>query len=101
MAPRDRRAGGEDVLERPFTGIDAWDLCRQFVDQVVSDAVATCGSGQAGTAAPEVDWDAIWRAGDGAPSDEVAIGRIVRAASGVATELSGNGRSSDRTVRPV
>ncbi len=89
MVPRDRRAGGEDVLERPFSGIDAWDLCREFVDQVVSDAVATSGSAQAGMAAPEVDWDAIWRAGDGAPSDEVAIGRIVRAASGVATEIAG------------
>jgi sortase A len=89
MAPRGRRAGGEDLLERPFTGFDAWDLCRGFVDQVVSDALATSGSGQAGTAALEVDWDAIWRAGDGAPSDEVAIGRIVRAASGVATEIAG------------
>ena len=35
-----------------------------------------------------MDWAAIWRAGDGAPSDEVAIGRIVRAASGAAQAIS-------------
>jgi len=59
----DRRAGGEDLLERPSTGIYGWDLCREFVDQVVSDALAMAGRDPSGTAVPEVDWDAIWRAG--------------------------------------
>ena len=37
---------------------------------------------------PDVNWASIWRAGDGAPSDEAAIGRIVRAASEVARGIS-------------
>ena len=64
------------------------ELCHEFVDQVVSDALATAGAGTSDRDVPEVDWGAIWGAGDGAPSDEVAIGRIVRAASGVATEIA-------------
>ncbi len=89
MTPGDRRTGGEDLLERPYPGLDAWELCQAFVDRVVSDALASAGQRQSGTDAPEVDWGAIWRAGDGAPSDEVAIGRILRAASGVANEIAG------------
>ena len=53
----------------------------------MSQALADTAQGKSGTL-PEVDWDAIWRAGDGAPSDEAAIGRIVRAASEAAREIS-------------
>ena len=46
---------------------------------------------------PEVDWASIWMAGDGAPSDEAAIGRIVRTASEVARKIArGSGAASPR-----
>ncbi len=65
--------------------IDAWLLCAEFVQGIMAEAGA--GTDPSGDG-PDVDWDAIWRAGDGAPSDEVAIGRVVRAASEAARGLS-------------
>jgi sortase A len=67
--------------------IDARLLCAEFVKKIVSEASAGVVKGMRGDP-PDVDWDAIWRAGDGAPSDEAAIGRIVRAASEAAREMS-------------
>lgn len=60
--------------------IDAWDLCAEFVYGIVAEAQARAGQHLRGEL-PEVDWDAVWSAGDGANSDELALGRIVRAAS--------------------
>ena len=66
--------------------IDAWALCAEFVEQMCpAHAEAANGSSED---VPEVDWTAIWRSGDGAPSDEAAIGRIVRAASDAAQAIS-------------
>ena len=78
----------EDASERwSPVRIDAWILCGEFVQRIVSEARAGVTGNLPGDT-PEVDWDRIWRAGDGAPSDEVAIGRIVRAASEVARGVS-------------
>ena len=80
--------GAEDVPGRPeHPGIDAWVLCREFVERIVSDAQASAARDNPGHPVPEVDWEPIWRAGDGASSDESAIGRIIRAASAVAHEI--------------
>lgn len=54
-------------------------LWAAFVHKVVSQRHSGTVNGQG--ADPEVDWSAIWAAGDGAPSSDVAIGRVVRAAS--------------------
>ena len=68
-------------------GIDAWALCAEFVEHMLSDALAAAARHDHGRSVPDVDWDRIWRAAAGAPSDEAAIGRVVRAASEVAREL--------------
>jgi sortase A len=62
-------------------------MCAEFVQRIVSEAGVGAGNDRPGDI-PGVDWAAIWRAGDGAPSDEIAIGRIVRAASEAAREIS-------------
>ncbi len=67
--------------------MDAWLLCAEFVQGIVAEAGAGAATDLPGES-PDVDWGAIWRAGDGAPSDEVAIGRVVRAASAAARALS-------------
>ena len=46
------------------------------------------GTGSPVRPAPKVDWEQVWRAGDGAPSDEAAIGRIIRAAAVVARTIA-------------
>jgi sortase A len=75
--------------------IDARDLCHQFVQWIVAEAQAGSGEDAAGDL-PEVDWAAVWSAGDGATSDELALGRIVRAASEAA-----HGVAADRQVPEV
>ena len=61
--------------------MDKWVLCWEFVERIVSDAQTAAVQDHPGHPVPEVDWEPIWRAGDGTPSDEWAIGRIIRAAS--------------------
>ncbi len=78
--------GTSGGLEDP--GIDAWVLCAEFVEKIVSDALSEAARQGGGRFVPEVDRVAIWRAGDGAPSDEAAIGRIVRAASEAARGIA-------------
>jgi len=78
----------EDVPERwNDARIDAWVLCAEFVERIVSEARAEAANGSS-EGVPEVDWAAIWRTGDGATSDEAAMGRIVRAASVAAQTIS-------------
>jgi len=67
--------------------IDAWALCSEFVGRIVSEEREAVAKDLPGDV-PDVDWARIWGAGDGAPSVEVAIGRIVRAASVAARRLS-------------
>ena len=55
--------------------------------ELLSEARAEAANGSSEDV-PEVDWTAIWRSGDGAPSDEAAIGRIIRAASDAAQAIS-------------
>jgi sortase A len=81
------RFRSEEALEHwSDARIDAWALCAEFVERIVSKARAEASNGSSEDI-PEVDWAAIWRTGDGAPSDEVAIGRIVRAASDAAQDI--------------
>jgi sortase A len=83
------REASERVPEHPNDlRIDAWFLCAEFVERVVSGARAAAGEEHGGAPPPEVDWDAIWRTGDGAPSDEAAIGRIIREAFEVARGIA-------------
>jgi sortase A len=82
------RFRSEEAFERwSDTRIDAWVLCAEFVERIVSQAHAEAANGPS-EVVPDVDWAAIWRSGEGAPSDEVAIGRIVRAASDAAQAIS-------------
>jgi sortase A len=88
MAVTTPRLESEDAPERwSDLHIDARLLCAEFVQRIVSEARAGAATDLSGEL-PEVDWDSIWRAGDGAPSDEAAIGRIVRAASEAARAIS-------------
>ena len=77
-------------------GVNTWALCAEFVEKVLSEAQAEAARRHPERPAPKVDHAAIWRAGDGAPTDEVAIGRIVLAASGVARRI----RAADGVVVP-
>jgi sortase A len=67
--------------------LDAWVMCAEFVEQIVSEA-RIGSTGGLSEDIPDVDWASIWRAADGASSDEAAIGRIVRAASEAARRIS-------------
>lgn len=78
-------------------GLGAWTLCAEFVEQIVSEARAAIERDNPGEPISEVDWDSIWRAGDGAPSNESAIGRVIRAASEAAM---GIGVASRDVIRP-
>lgn len=78
----------EDASSRLDAGIDAWALCAEFVERIVSDARRAAERDNPGHPVPEIDLEHIWRAGDGAPSDERAIGRIVRAASEAAQGIA-------------
>ena len=86
MTSRETSTGGPDRGEH--AGIDAWALCAEFVEHMLSDALAAAARADPGRSVPDVDWDRIWRSAEGAPSDEAAIGRVVRAASEVARELA-------------
>jgi LPXTG-site transpeptidase (sortase) family protein len=71
------------------------DECREFVERIVNNArlvAARAGCGES----PDVDWEAIWSAGDGAASPEQALGRIVAAAFVTARDIS---RWSEKWVR--
>jgi LPXTG-site transpeptidase (sortase) family protein len=60
--------------------------CGVFVENLIADALASAPNPDA--AASRIDWGAIWHAGDGAPSEEQAIGRIVRAARAAARQIA-------------
>jgi sortase A len=91
----------EDASERwSDVRIDAWILCGEFVQRIVSEARAGVEEDLPGDT-PEVDWDRIWRAGAGAPSEEVAIGRIVRAASEAARGISAHPREAHSPSPPT
>jgi sortase A len=89
----DTREGLLAVTTWSDARIDAWVLCAEFVERIVSEARAEAANGSSEDV-PDVDWAAIWRSGDGAPSDEVAIGRIVRAASDAAQAISRHPRDA-------
>src|SRR5580704_56178 len=89
MVPHDSPVGAEGApggLGNPV--FDKWALCWEFVERIVSDARSAAAQDNPGHPVPEVDWELIWRAGDGAPSDEWAIGHIIRAASAVARGIA-------------
>ncbi|HEX4433254.1 MAG TPA: sortase [Acidimicrobiales bacterium] len=84
ITPPDPSPGSMEELT-----LDSWDLCREFVEALLSDAQAVAAREHPGQPVREVDWPRIWQAGDGASSDERAIGRIVRVAAEIAREISG------------
>ena len=89
MLPRDSSVRAEGAPDRPEHPVmDKWVLCWEFVERIVSNAQAAAERDNPGSPVPEVDWEQIWRAGDGAPSDEWAIGRIIRAASTAANGIA-------------
>ena len=85
MAPGDTSEGLSEGPE--LGGIDAWALCAEYVEQIVRAGEATAAREHPGGEIPRPDWDRIWRAGEGAPTDELAIGRIIRTASEEARAL--------------
>jgi sortase A len=68
--------------------LDSWDLCRDFVEEMVSEAQATAARERPTQPVPEVDWTKIWQAGGGTSSDEGAMGRIVRIAAEAARGIA-------------
>lgn len=68
--------------------LDSWDLCRDFIEELVSGAQATAARERPGQPVAEADWTKIWQAGNGASSDEGAIGRIVRIAAEAARGIA-------------
>jgi sortase A len=79
--------------------LDSMDLCRVFVEEMLSEAQAVAARERPGQPVPEVDWTKIWQAGDGASSKDGAIGRIVRGAAEVAHHIAG--RTIDVPVPPA
>jgi LPXTG-site transpeptidase (sortase) family protein len=70
--------------------------CRDFVERIVNNAVAARARSRE---FPDVDWEAIWSAGDGATTEEQAAGRIVAAGFLVARDLlAGSKDSAGRDV---
>jgi sortase A len=68
------------------------DLFRSFIEHLVAQgaSVAPAEDVQSGTV-PQIDWDAIWAAGNGAPTVESAIGSIVTVAFTTARDLAAAG----------
>jgi sortase A len=67
---------------RPFPP-KAWSIpkpARFFVELLITSAIDRASSDRPGVPPAVVDWNAIWSAGDGAPSVESALGRVVTAA---------------------
>jgi LPXTG-site transpeptidase (sortase) family protein len=89
----------DDLDRGEHIGVDAWDLCAEFVDRLLSDARATAARSLSGEAAPTIDWDRIWGAAEGAPTEEAAIGRVVSEAWLVAQEFA-PGTAASPTVTP-
>jgi sortase A len=81
-----------DARTRPdrlaHLSIDAWALCAEFTERIISEAQASAAKANPAGLVPQVDWEQIWRAGDGASSDEAAIGRIVQAAAAIAGTIA-------------
>jgi sortase A len=65
------------------------DLCREFVEVLVARARAIAGRTTYGSDVPDVAWDSIRSAGDGASSVEEATGTIVTAAFVAARQIAG------------
>jgi len=82
----------------PFTGFDpprpapspAWSIpnaARSFVEHLVNTAIDAVAADRPEVAPPSADWNAIWSAGDGAPSLEIALGRIITSAQRAVSEI--------------
>ena len=72
--------------------------CRIFVEGLIAESVVRARSDHRPFDGRVIDWDAIWRAGDGASSNEQALGRIVTAARVEADRLS-QGLADPGTLR--
>ncbi len=98
MASRDPQLDSEGgQIHLDDLSLDAWALCREFVQRMVSEAQAAAVRDNPGRPVPEVDWASIWQAGEGSSSDESAMGRIIRAGSEVARRIA----SGDSAPEPV
>jgi LPXTG-site transpeptidase (sortase) family protein len=77
--------------------------CRIFVENHIAEALARAAHANPGAAAASVEWGAIWRAGDDAPSEEQAVGRIVVAARAAARKISADTGAArlEASGRPV
>jgi sortase A len=60
-------------------------LARLLAERVVVDALACLEVEH--VRSPELDWDALWHAGDNAPSDEQVAGRVGLAAAAMADQI--------------
>jgi sortase A len=64
------------------------DLYRSFVRHMVAQGRALAEQKSPGASVPDVNWDEIWAAADGAGSSERSIGRVVISAYRAATDLA-------------
>lgn len=80
--------------------IDAWSLCAEFIELIVANAQSAVPE-ELRRELSDVDWDSIWRAGEGASSDELSIGRIVRAASDVTGRIALDRREHSQIRGPT
>lgn len=86
------------ALHTPDTATDhsfnLAELCGGFVARVVAEAREVAARKNPGADIPDVDWDAIWRAGEGVPTLDRAVGQVVAAAFVAAREIAGEGGGS-------
>jgi sortase A len=67
----------------------AAELCADFVARVVAEGREVAARQHPEGAVPDVDWESIWRAGDGAPNLDRAVGQVVSAAFVAARQIAG------------
>jgi sortase A len=67
----------------------AAELCADFVARVVAEGREVAARQHPGVAVPDVDWESILRAADGAPNLDRAVGQVVSAAFVAARQIAG------------
>jgi sortase A len=88
------------LVEPVRTKLKIPHACRIFVEGLIAEAVVRADVDHRPVDGRVIDWDAIWRAGDGASSNEQALGRIVTAARVEADRLS-QGVADPGTLRDL
>ena len=84
----DEPASTHLVAVTPAGTFEPVALYRRFVEELVAQRSALTEADNVGVGDHDVDWHAIWTAGEGAQTPEQAVGRVILAAHRVATGRS-------------